>query len=276
MAELGSDSLWKNTAGIDSVAARDLAARLETRGRASDEIEARSAYLGLLGIADGERVLDVGCGSGVVTRHIATLVGPQGHVVGVDPSGNLLTVARELAAESGVADRIEFREGHALALPFPDNAFDAVVAVTVLAHAIGGEAAVPELARVVRPGGRVGVFDFDSDMTLFTHPNREMTRRIVASSADAVAIDGWIGRRMPALFTRAGLTDIRVRGFFPIETDPKGFYVGLAERSAGAAVRSGAVTAEESRRWLEAFRAQMATGPVIAGRLHLFVWGRKA
>jgi len=53
-------------------------------------------------------------------------------------------VARQLAREAGLADRIEFREGSALQLPFPDRSFDAALCVTVLSHVPGGEAAIPE------------------------------------------------------------------------------------------------------------------------------------
>lgn len=275
MTEYGRDSLWKDSAGIDLATARDLAARLEKRAEAADEISAREAYLDLLGIKEGDRVLDVGCGSGVVTRAIAKRVGTSGRVVGVDPSGAFLTVAREIADKSGLGERIEFREGSAASLPVKDGEFDAAVAVTVLAHMHDGPKAVPELVRAVRPGGRIGVFDFDADMTVFTHPDREMTRRIVSSAADAVAVDGWIARRMPALFAEAGVRDVKVRGFFPIDSDPSGFYVNLAERSSSAAAKSGAVTDEEARRWLDAFRAQLGAGPVVAGRLHIFVWGTK-
>ena len=275
MTEYGRDSLWKDTAGLDIGAARELAARLEKRAEAPDEIAARAAYLDLLGMKEGDRVLDVGCGSGVVTRAIAKRVGAGGRVVGVDPSASFLAVAREIADKSGVGDRIEFREGSAKELPFDDNEFDAVIAVTVLAHMHDGAKAVPELARVIRSGGRVGVFDFDADMTVFTHPDREMTRRIVSSAADAVAVDGWIARRMPALFANAGVRDVQVRGFFPVDSDPAGFYIQLAERSSSAAAKSGAVTADEASRWLDAFHAQLEDGPVVAGRLHLFVWGRK-
>src|SRR4030095_1738221 len=119
--------------------------------------------------AAGERVLDVGCGSGAVTREIARRVGSRGLAGGVDPRPALLAVAGKLAQEAGLGDRVEFREGNALRLPFPDRSFDAVVCVTVLSHVPGGEAAIPELVRILRSGGRLGVFDLDTDMTAFTH-----------------------------------------------------------------------------------------------------------
>jgi ubiquinone/menaquinone biosynthesis C-methylase UbiE len=275
MNAYGRQSLWQDTAGADAAKVRDLASRLELRGKVNDEVEARTAYLDLLGVTAGERVLDVGCGSGVVTREIARRVGANGRVIGLDPSPGLLGVAHDLAREEGLGDRVDFREGSALRLPFPDGSFDVVVCVTVLAHVSGGEGAVPELARVVRPGGRVGVYDFDSDMTMFSHPDRALTRRIVAAASDATAVDGWLARRLPTLFGEAGLEDVRVRGFFPAETDPSGFYANLAERSAEVALKAGAITEGERSAWMHALVAQRERGPVIAGRLHIFAWGRK-
>lgn len=275
MSEYGRQSLWRDIKSADAARARDLADRLELRAKAKDEVEARETYLGLLDVTAGERVLDVGCGSGVVTREIAKRVGARGLAVGLDLSPALLAVARELAQEADLGDRIEFREGSVLELPFADGSFDAVLCATVLSHVPGGETAIPELARVLRPGGRIGVFEIDTDMTAFTHPDRGLTRRIIAAASDATAVDGWLGRRMPSLFAQAGLKDVRVRGFFPLETDPDSFYVGLAKRSAETALKAGAITEAEHRNWLEALRAEQVRGPVIAGRLHIFIWGAK-
>ena len=95
--------MWRDTATVGAERARDLAARLERRANAADEVAARDAYLGLLEITAGERVLDVGCGSGAVTREIARRVGGRGVAVGLDPSPALLAVARELANKAASA-----------------------------------------------------------------------------------------------------------------------------------------------------------------------------
>jgi SAM-dependent methyltransferase len=275
VTEYGRQSQWRDTAGLDAEQARELVGRLELRAKVQDEIEARAAYLDLLDLKVGERVLDIGCGSGVVTRDIARRVGTSGRVVGIDQSPQFLVAAREIAQAAGLGDHVEFREGSALHLPFQDGAFDAAIAVMVLSHTPGGEHAIPEMVRVVRPGGLVGVFDFDSDMTAVTHPDRALTRRIVAAASDGTAVDGWLARRLPLLFAGAGLKDVRVRGFFPLETDPRGFYATMMERAAEVAVASGAVTEVEARGWLDTLHALQARGPVIAGRLHIFTWGRR-
>jgi hypothetical protein len=150
-----------------------------------------------------------------------------------------------------------------------------VVCVTVLSHVPDGERAVPELVRVLKPGGRLGVFDLDTDMTAFTHSDRALTRRIVAAASDEMAVDGWLVRRLPQLFQEAGIVDICARGFFPIETDRDSFYATMANRCADAAVKAGAITESECTTWLAELRERAAHGPIIAGRLHIFVWGRK-
>jgi ubiquinone/menaquinone biosynthesis C-methylase UbiE len=73
----------------------------------------------------GDRVLDVGCGTGIVARQVASRLGARGAVTGVDLSPNMLAVARATAAREGMA--IEWREGSAEQLPFPESSFDLVL-----------------------------------------------------------------------------------------------------------------------------------------------------
>jgi ubiquinone/menaquinone biosynthesis C-methylase UbiE len=271
----GKFSTYRDPAAIDERRARDLSARLELRARADDEASARAEYLDLLRLAPGQRVLDVGCGSGVVTRDIARRVAPGGQAVGVDASPGFLRVARELADEAGLGTTVELHEGDVRSLPFGDRVFDAVVAVTVLVHVPGGAGAIPEMVRVTRPGGRVGIFDFDGDGVVLAHPDRDLTRRIVAAASDHSSVDSWLVRRLPGLLADAGLVDVRARAFMPLEREPGGFYAGLAERSAETAEKAGAITSAERARWVADLRQTQETGRFLGGRLHIFVWGTR-
>jgi SAM-dependent methyltransferase len=103
----------------------------------------------------GERVLDVGCGTGAVARVAASLVGADGRVVGTDFSAARLGVARSLPPPEGAA--IEWHEGDATGLPYPDASFDVVLCQQVL-HLISDRAgALREMHRVLRPGGRLAL-----------------------------------------------------------------------------------------------------------------------
>lgn len=267
---------WNETTitAAEEAGIRELARLLELRGQGEDQTTIRATYLDLLQIAPGERVLDVGCGTGVVTRAVATRVGPTGHVLGVDPSPTMLAVAREIAEREGVAEQIEFRVGDARALPVDDAAFNVVLAITALSHTTDAEQAIPELLRAVRPGGRVGVFDIDPESWIISHPDRALTRRISAAATDIIT-DGWLARRLPGLLEAAGLVDVRVRAFTPVERDPTGYYGSLAPMRAAQAVQADAVSDEERERWLAALRAEQVANRFLAGLTHLFIWGRR-
>src|SRR5688572_3935227 len=274
--DYGRLSLFRDPTSLGGERARELAFRnLETRGKSPDEMAARAEYLDLLGLQPGQRVLDVGCGSGVVTRDMARRVSPSGRAVGIDPSVEFLTIARDLARQDGLDGVAEFREGNALALPFGDGEFDVALAATVLVHVPGGDGAVAEMARVVRRGGRVGIFDFDGDSLLVSHPDRALTRRIVAAFSDHAAVDGWLVRRLPGLLTQAGLTHVAARAFLPLEREPDGFYGRAAVRAAEVAAQAGAIAEAERGRWLAELRAEQVAGNVLGGRVHVFCWGIK-
>ena len=271
----GSASLFRDTTKLTLDEARDLVARLELRAKAEEEATARAEYLSLLDVGPGQHVLDIGCGSGVVSRDIARRVQPHGRVVGIDSSPALLAAARELLQNTGLAPLVDLREGDCRALPFAAESFDAAIAATVLSHVPEGQRAIPEMVRVVRRGGRIGVFDFDGDGLLIAHPDRQTTRRIVAAVSDHGAVNSWLVRDVPALLAVAGLEDIRVRPFMPLERRGDGFYAGMAERAATVARDAGAITDAQHAEWMKRLRQEIDAGRFLCGRLHLFCWGRK-
>lgn len=103
----------------------------------------------------GERVLDVACGTGIVARRVAPTVGPTGQVVGLDLNPNMLAVARAAAEREGLA--VDWQEGRAEQLPFPDGGFDLALCQFGLMFFADRRAALGEVRRVVRPGGRLAL-----------------------------------------------------------------------------------------------------------------------
>jgi SAM-dependent methyltransferase len=101
----------------------------------------------------GQRVLDLGTGTGSVAIRAASLVAPGGQILGVDLSAEMLTVARQRVAALGLG-QCSFREGRGEAIPAAAGAFDVLLASLSLMYVIDRAAAAGEIARVLRPGGR--------------------------------------------------------------------------------------------------------------------------
>jgi ubiquinone/menaquinone biosynthesis C-methylase UbiE len=266
---------WSDAWGLAASTAEAMAALLDRRAQGEDEATARATYLDLLAIRAGEQVVEVGCGHGIVLREIAPRVGSTGRVVGLDASLAFLGLARAHVAAAGLGEQMHLGVADARQLPLATASFDVALAVTTLAHIPAGDQAIGELLRVVRPGGRVGVFEQDTDSYVLSHPQRALTRRIVAAYTDYGYADGWLARRLPALLVAAGLQNVQVRAFAMGERDPEGFYLTRALRAADTARRAGAISASEHKEWVAAFEAERDAGHLWAGITALFVWGRR-
>ena len=114
--------------------------------------------LSLGAVHPGERVVDVGCGGGIDSLLAARMVGPTGQVIGVDMTPAMLARARNARARMGITN-IEFREGYGEALPVVDGFADVVISNGVLNLMPDKPAALAEMARVLKPGGRLQIGD---------------------------------------------------------------------------------------------------------------------
>jgi arsenite methyltransferase len=121
----------------------------------------------------GEHVLDVGSGAGTDSLVAAQMVGPEGRVTGIDMTPEMLEKARAGARELG-AENVEFVEGEAEELPFPDASFDVVISNGVIDLVPDKDAVLSELYRVLRPGGRLQI----ADVTIQTPVSAEGRRNI--------------------------------------------------------------------------------------------------
>jgi len=154
-------------------------------------------------LREGETVLDLGSGGGIDVLLSARRVGPTGRAIGVDMTDEMLALARQNAKEAG-ATNVEFRKGTIEHLPLEDAAVDVVISNCVINLASDKRAVFGEIARVLRPGGRVGVTDIVAD-DILTAEQRAERGSYVGCIAGALSF-----REFCAGLRAVGLTDIQV------------------------------------------------------------------
>lgn len=225
-----------------------------------------------LALRRGMHVLELGCGAGDDVRAFARRVGPEGWVAGIDASPPMVAEAARRSVGRNLA--VEFSVGDALALAFEDGSFDRVRIERLLMHVDGEPAAVlRESARVLRPGGRVVVFDFDWDALVIEGADRELTRRIVRSYADAIR-NGWVGRALPRLLRGAGFADVSV---IPHGVSiPYDFFGWLVSSHLDEALAAGLFTPRELIAWWDELDRAHAAGDFYAALLGFVASGTRA
>jgi ubiquinone/menaquinone biosynthesis C-methylase UbiE len=163
----------------------------------------------LAGLAPGERVLDVACGTGVVARLAAERVGSTGKVTGLDLNPTMLAAARAQAAPATV----EWVEGSALAVPLPDESVDTVLCQQGLQFFPDRAAALREMRRVLVPGGRLvlSVWQSVDRQPAFHALEQALARRIGAQRAALPPFAFGDRAALRAVVTEAGFREVRVR-----------------------------------------------------------------
>ncbi len=229
---------------------------LAGRGTDSSQVPLRARFYKLARVAPGQRIVDVGCGTGVDTRALARLAAPGGSVLGVDPSGALIDEARRTTpADLGV--RYERAEGEKL--PAVDGAFDLAVAITTLSHVADPAPIVREMVRVVRPGGRVALFDHDMGTFVVDAADRDVTRLIFdLYTREVSGMDA--GRRLAGLLKTASLGAVEVEPLPLVDMEFSSYFQWVIERYPTRAVEDGALSAEAAEAWRADVRARAAAG----------------
>ena len=205
--------VYATIAEADPELQQQLAGVLELRAADPAQQAMLDEYTARLELPDGAAVLEVGCGTGAISRRLTELPGVAS-VTGIDPSALFVARARELA--DGLA--ITFAVGDGRALDLPGEAYDAVVFHTSLCHVPHCELALDEAHRVLRPDGRLAVFDGDYATTTMARNVRDPLQSCADAVLEMLVHDPWLMRRIapmldePASPTSSCTGTLRVGG----------------------------------------------------------------
>ncbi len=249
---MGTTDPFAATDKLEAAMLDAIAARLEARGKHPAFAGMLQEYLDAMRIDEAQRVLDLGCGTGLAARAIARRPRFSGIVTGIDLSPHLIHAATRLATEEGLHDRVAFRAGDARQLDFPEGSFDAVVAHTLVSHVADPLSVVQLAARLLKPGGMLGIFDGDYASLTFGNVDDERGRECDAALIEALVTSPRAMRQMPRLLRGARLELVACFPHVLAEVGRADFWLSGIEVYRRLIPKAGTMTEEEANAWASA------------------------
>jgi ubiquinone/menaquinone biosynthesis C-methylase UbiE len=250
-----------------------LATVLELRAADPQQRAMLHTYLTDTALPQGARVLEVGCGTGAVTRVLGAWPGVS-EVIGVDPSPIFVARARELAR--GLAN-ISFQEADGRALPFGSATFDAVVFHTTLCHVPEPEAMLHEAVRLLRTGGHLVVFEGDYATATLATSTGDPLDACAQAFREHFVHDPWLVRRLPRLLAAAGVDLQCARSHGYVEAPRPGFMLASwVDLGADALAASGRIGVDMAAALKAEARRRAATGEYFGHIAYMSLVARKS
>lgn len=241
---------------------RDMAARQERLAKTPDMRLQRERLLSALALTPGERLLDIGSGNGIFVRDAAAVVGPTGEVCGVDTAESMIAMAQGLCDLPNTS----FKQADATALPHADGRFDAVTCAQLLCFlgAEGVDKALREMARVLRPGGRVVLLDTDWDSLVWNCRDAARMAKVMEVYT-AVYADAHVPRSLARSLAAAGfrLEEVGVHAILNLSDDPDSYSMQSVEMAKPLLAASDRLGQDEIDAWVADLRQTAARGAYL-------------
>jgi arsenite methyltransferase len=222
---------------------------LEIAYQGSDVTRRRRKAFDALYLSEGDTVVDIGCGNGLLTEEIARAIGKKGQVIGVDPSEDMRAPA---AARCAAFPFVQIKDGFADALPLRDGEVDKAVAVQVLEYLPDIPSAIREANRVLRVGGRFVAVDTGcKTLDWFSEDEDRMQR--VQAAWDHHYTEARVAARWPKLTQDAGFKAIEIEPFTfcDVTLQPDGIAFMLMHLMSRYAAENDHMTAAETTAWFD-------------------------
>lgn len=226
----------------------------------------------LLDIKQGDRVLDVGCGIGIQAMEMAKLVTPAGKVVGTDISTAMIDLAKSRTSNSNLP--LEFLITEASSQPFPDQSFNCIRTERVLMYISDSLKVIKEFKRLLKPGGRLVIFDIHWDGVLIAHEDKTLTRKIIRYATDSFP-NGHIGANLHLQLRNAGFKNINIKSFGYSGNNElwtnvvKKIYEGILQTG----IMEGIFTQTEIDNWFETIDRDVESGNFFMSFHGLLAYG---
>jgi ubiquinone/menaquinone biosynthesis C-methylase UbiE len=221
----------------------------------------RREAIDALGLQPGESLIDVGTGPGMFSIDAAPSVAPNGRIVGIDVSPDMIAMAEHVRADSPHAELIEFREAHATDLPFVDGTFDVAVSIQVLEYVEDVDGALREINRVLRPGGRCLIWDTDWSGVISAARDEERSERIWRA-LDEHCQHLHLPRALPAKLRSAGfdLRTAKPHTILDLDGGPESVSAGLLPVIRSFVIGRQGLSEDDLAAWVEEREVMRETG----------------
>lgn len=270
--EFGEDrDIFRLAPTLDTATIEAVSARLEFRGADDAYVQLSQAYFEHLPLASAQRILALGCGTGVEVRALKRRTGTTAEIVGVDHSPDLIEIAERLTQDEGLAGHIRYEVGDAHHLTFTDAIFDIAVLHTLISHVDDPLQVLREVRRVIRPGGTVAIFDGDYATVAWGYPDPAQAKRIEDSLLKVVVANPRIMRDLPRLLREAELHLVSASGAVYADIGYGDFWVNSVTSFGPVLARSGLLPEPEVADWMS-YQAHAAEEGTFFGASNYYTY----
>jgi SAM-dependent methyltransferase len=232
----------------------------------------------IIGVMDGSRAIEVGCGPLGCLEVLSQRVGPKGSVVGLEISADAVALARRYLADQKIGN-VEVRRRDGKATDLPRESFDLATARLVLVNIPEPERIVREMVALVKPGGVVALHEADWGLAFGSHAALDRLLGLLVDYSKANGIDPFVGRRLPQMLQATGLVDVQVNPILhvhPLGHPRRMILLQFAENLRDRILAQGLISAAEFDESLAAAKLHLEDpATLVLSNPHIQAWGRK-